>query len=226
MHESVIHWLGHELVALSAESTPGADAGAEMDALYEQLDARLGTYGLSLADTVRSRTWAIDRDSRDQASKVRSRVLSGPARSSSSSYIAPDHFTGSGRVAADVLAWRSSGGSSKQVFEHDPPEVPLRYCTAGSLVVLSGVTAVLPSLAEQMADILATVGSRLDEAGAGWAGVAHLAMYHHRSVPIVQVERELRRHVSVELPEVVYVPVDGYSRPGKLIEIEATATTA
>lgn len=225
MHESVLHWLGHELVAVSAESTPGPDAGAETEALYEQLGARLGDYGLSLADTVRSRTWAVDRDSRDRASKVRSRVLSGPARSSSSSYIAPDRFTGPGRVGMDLLAWRPSSDEAKEVFEHDPPQVPLRYCTVGSLVVLSGVTAVLPTLAEQTANILATVGAWLDEAGSGWTGVAHLGLYHHRSVTSDEVAHELRRHVDVEPHQVVYVPVDGYSRPGKLLEVEATATT-
>ena len=96
--------------------------------------------GFSLENTVRTRLWGRDRESRDLGSEQRVKILSGKARSASSSYIAPDHFDSSSNVSIDLVAMRPVGPEADKILkEYDPPVVPLRYLVYDSIVFLSGV---------------------------------------------------------------------------------------
>jgi enamine deaminase RidA (YjgF/YER057c/UK114 family) len=229
VRETVHRWLGHEFVRLSNErAAKGTTAADEARAVLAEMDDRLHDYGLSLADTARSRLWARDPASRDAAGKLRRQVLAGPARSASSSYVCPQRLPQGARVALDLAAVRPPADASWEKFavERDPPAVPIRYLVAGDLVVFSGMTAVLPTFDEQMDAILARASSELEAAGTSWEGVAHAGFYHHRSVTADTVDRVFRRRVGLEVPERAFVPVDGYSAPGKLVELELTAARA
>jgi enamine deaminase RidA (YjgF/YER057c/UK114 family) len=150
--------------------------------------------------------------------------LSGKARSASSSYIAPDHFDSDASVALDLLAMRpSQAGTEKILKEYDPPIVPLRYLVYDSVVVLSGVTAVLPTLEEQMADILPRIASSLADAGSSWHRAVKVSFYLHRSQRVENLRTLFRKTVAADIPQMEYSFVDGYSAEGKLIEIETTA---
>jgi hypothetical protein len=81
-------------------------------------------------------------------------TLSGKARSASSSYIAPGHFDSAAKVAIDLLAMRRRTEQRQAIVEYDPPIVPIRFLFMISIVVLSGVTTVLPTLEEQLNNII------------------------------------------------------------------------
>ena len=133
-------------------------------------------------NTVRSRLWGRDRQSRDLGSTERVKALSGKARSASSSYIAPGHFDSAAKVAVDLIALRpSSPSAQKHIVEYDPPIVPIRFLVYDSVVVLSGVTTVLPTLAEQFDNIFPRIAGSLTDAGSSWEKVARVSFYLHRS---------------------------------------------
>jgi len=174
---------------------------------------------------VRSRLWGGDRQSRDLGSNERVKILAGKARSASSSYIAPGHFDSTARVAVDLLAMRPSDRTAeKRIVEYNPPIVPIRFLVYDSAVVLSGVTTVLPTLAEQLDNIFPRIAGSLADAGSSWDKVARVSFYLHRSQTLENLKALFVRHVTANIPQLEYCFVDGYSSEGKFCEVEVTAT--
>jgi enamine deaminase RidA (YjgF/YER057c/UK114 family) len=226
MRKRIFTWLGKEFVELSGEGKPAANATTEARELFGRFDEELKLHGLSLDNTVRSRLWGSDRQSRDLGSNERVKLLSGKARSASSSYIAPGHFDSASKVALDLLAMRPSEPSAnKRVVEYDPPIVPIRFLTYDSVVVLSGVTTVLPTLEEQLDNILPRIRGSLADAGSSWDKVARVSFYLHRSQTLENLKALFARQVTAKIPQMEYCFVDGYSSEGKFCEVEVTATT-
>jgi enamine deaminase RidA (YjgF/YER057c/UK114 family) len=224
MRKKIFTWLGKEFIELSGEAKPAASAAVEARDLFRRFDEELRSHGLSLDHTVRSRLWGRDRESRDGGSDERVKALSGKARSASSSYIAPGHFDSGARVAVDLIALRpASPDAAKRVVEYDPPIVPIRFLVYDGLVVLSGVTAVLPTLEEQLGNIIPRISASLRDGGSGWEKVQRISFYLHRSQTIATLDDLFGRHVQAQIPQGEYVFVDGYSAPGKFCEIEVTA---
>jgi enamine deaminase RidA (YjgF/YER057c/UK114 family) len=225
MQKRIFSWLGKEFVELSGEARPAASATEEARELFQRFDQELRVHGLSLANTVRSRLWGRDRESRDQGSNERVKILSGKARSASSSYIAPIHFDSNAKVAIDLLAMRPSRSDAEKFLkEYDPPIVPLRYLTYDSVVVLSGVTAVLATLDEQLDNILPRIEDSLKNAGSSWDRVAKVSFFLHRSRRVETLKELFSSRVVAKIPAMEYAFVDGYSSEGKLCEVEVTAT--
>lgn len=226
MRKKIFAWLGKEFIALSCEGKAGLATKEQSQDIFRRFDEELRLMGLSLGNTVRTRLWGRDRQSRNLGSSERVKVLSGKARSASSSYIAPGHFDSDARVALDLLAMRPSRRDlEKTLKEYDLPIVPLRYLIYDSVVFLSGVTAVLPTLVHQMADILPRITDSLRDAGSSWDKAVKVSFFLHRSQKLDMLNEFFRKHVRTEIPQMEYGFVDGYSAEGKLIEIEVTATT-
>ena len=224
MRKKIFQWLGREFVALSCEGKKSSTATEEAQDIFRRFDGELREISLSLENTVRTRLWGKDRESRNLGSNERVKVLSGKARSASSSYIAPGHFDSEAHVALDLLAMRSSRpGLEKSLKEYDPPITPLRYLIYDSVVFLSGVTAVLPTLADQMADILPRISGSLTDAGSSWDKAVKVSFYLHRSQSLETLKGLFQKTVKAKPPQMDYSFVDGYSAEGKLIEIEVTA---
>ncbi len=225
MRARIFTWLGKEFIELSGEAEPAASATHEARHLFERFEQQLQRYGLSLNHTVRSRLWGRDRESRDLGSVERVKILSGRARSASSSYIAPGHFDSPAKVALDLLAMRpSTPGAEKRVVEYVPPIAPIRFLVYDSVVVLSGVTTVLPTLAEQFDVILPRITGSLADAGSAWERAAQVSFYLHRSQSLDNLKALFSRQVSANIPHLEYAFVDGYSSEGKFCEVEVTAT--
>ena len=225
MRKRIFSWLGKEFVELSGEARPGATASEEARELFQRIDRELEMHRLSLDHAVRSRLWGRDRESRDQGSNERVRILSGKARSASSSYIAPVHFDSNAKVAIDLLAMRPSRSDAEKFLqEYDPPIVPLRYLVYDSIVVLSGVTAVLATLDEQLDNILPRIEDSLKNAGSSWDHVAKVSFFLHRSQKLENLKELFSSRVKAKIPAMEYSFVDGYSSEGKLCEVEVTAT--
>ena len=226
MRTSLLNWLGWEFVSLSCEARGGGSAREQAQEAFEQCRQELKKYGLSLNDTVRSRIWSKDRASRDESSKVRVEVLSGPARAASSSFTAPDHFYTDAAVGYDVIAVRPRPGIKKVIRENEPPRIPILYMTLGPLLFLSGQTAVLPTLELQVTtNILPRITEYLAEAKSGWDRVVNVSCYLNRSQSPEELRRLFRKMVPIEPPRFEIVTyIEGYSAEGKLVEIEVTAT--
>jgi enamine deaminase RidA (YjgF/YER057c/UK114 family) len=225
MRKRMFSWLGKEFVELSGEAKSAATATEEARELFQRFDQELRAHGLSMDNTIRSRLWGRDRESRDLGSNERVKVLSGKARSASSSYIAPIHFDSNAKVAIDLLAMRPSRSDTEKFLkEYDPPIVPLRYLTYDSVLVLSGVTAVLATLDEQLDNILPRIEDSLKNAGSSWDRVAKVSFFLHRSRRVETLKELFSTRVTAKIPAMEYSFVDGYSSEGKLCEIEVTAT--
>lgn len=224
MRKKLFTWLGKEFVELSGEAKPASDATVEAQEIFQRFDQELRGHGLSLDNTVRSRLWGRDRESRDRGSNERVKILSGKARSASSSYISPGHFDSPAKVAVDVIAMRpSEAGAVKRIVEYDPPIVPIRFLVYDSVVVLSGVTTILPTLEEQLDNILPRIHGSLRDGGSSWDKVARVSFYLHRSQTIENLKQLFVRHVKQQIPHMEYCFVDGYSSEGKFCEVEVTA---
>ena len=224
MHKRIFTWLGKEFVELSGEAKSAANATLEAQELFQRFDRELKSHGLSLDNTVRSRLWGRDRHSRDLGSVERVKILSGKARSASSSYIKPEHFDSAANIALDLLAMRpSTANAEKRVVEYEPPIAPIRFLVYDSVVVLSGVTTVLPTLAEQFDNIFPRISQSLADAGSAWGKVTRVSFYVHRSQSLDNLKTLFSRHVSAKIPQLEYCFVDGYSSEGKFCEVEVTA---
>jgi enamine deaminase RidA (YjgF/YER057c/UK114 family) len=224
MRKKIFSWLGKEFVELSGEAKAAASATEEAHELFQRFAQELQVHGLSLGNTVRSRLWGRDRESRNQGSDERVKILSGKARSASSSYIAPVHFDSNAKVAIDLLAMRPSRSDAQKFLkEYDPAIVPLRYLIYDSVVVLSGVTAVLATLDEQLDNILPRIEDSLKNAGSSWDRVVKVAFFLHRSQRLENLRDLFSTRVTAKIPEMEYAFVDGYSSEGKLCEVEVTA---
>ena len=216
--------LNADLVYLSAEAQPGQPADRAAGDLLARFDKELRGLGLSLDSTVRTRLWGRDREARDLGSRERVKVLSGAARSASSSFIAPDHFDSAANVAIDLVALRPSAATAaKALVEYDPPIVPLRYLVWGGTAFLSGVTWEHGSLDDQLDNILPRIGDSLSAAGSSWAKAIRMSCFLHRGQTIEALRSALAARLGDDLPRAAeFAFVDGYSAPGKLIEIELT----
>ena len=225
MRKKVFNWLEREFVSLSGEGKPALSPAEQARELFQRFDAELRGLGLSLDNTVRTRLWGRDRESRDHGSTERVKILSGKARSASSSFISPVYFDSDARVAVELLAMKPSRSNAQKLLkEYEPPITPLRYLTYDSVVVLSGVTAVLPTLKDQMANILPRIEGSLKDAGTSWERAVKASFLLHRSQTFETLSELFQQQVKAKIPHMEYFHVDGYSSEGKLIEIEITAT--
>jgi enamine deaminase RidA (YjgF/YER057c/UK114 family) len=224
MQKTIFTWMGKEFIELSGEARPSATATSEARELFGRFDQELRMHALSLDNTVRSRLWGRDRQSRDLGSNERVKILSGKARSASSSYIASGHFDSSAKVAIDLIAMRpAEPGVAKRIVEYEPAIVPIRFLTYENVVVLSGVTTVLPTLEAQLDNILPRIHGSLSDAGSSWDKVARVSFYLHRSQTIENLKTLFQRQVNAQIPRLEYCFVDGYSSEGKFCEVEVTA---
>lgn len=226
MNISILHWLGFEFLNIRCEAAPASTTADQAEDVFIQCRSGLERFGLSLEDTVRSRIWAVDRASRDVASDARFAALSGTARGASSSYITPEHFLTGASIGLDLMAVRPRPGIQKVIKDFEPERKvkPICYVMLGPLMVVSGMTVVLPTLEDQVTtDILPRITGYLAEAGSGWNKVAKVSCYLHRSQRPDEMSALFRRTVPAWPHLFEIVSVDGYSLEGKLVEIEVTA---
>ena len=220
MRMKTFDWLGREFVAVSCEGAAGVPADQGIDGILDRIEEGIGRLGLSLDDTVRTRLWGRDRESRNLGSQARSKRMRDSARSSSSSYIAPGHLDSDANVALDFIAMRSGGG--KKLVEYDPPIVPLRYLDLEGLVFLSGVTSTTGNLAEQVTEVCGLIGESLEHAGVSWEQAVLVSFFLHEAEAPAALRESFELAVAACPARTEWSFVEGYSAQGKLIEIEVT----
>lgn len=224
MRKEIVLWLGREFVFLSCEGESRGTAADQMEGIFARIRAELQQENLSLDRAIRTRLWAVDRQSRDLGSDVRAGYNVGQARAATSSYLMPGRFTSDALVGLDLVALKPAGPESKKILvESVPRRTPVSYLILDSLLVLSGKTVVLPTLPEQLDEILPRITGILAEAGSRWDSVVNVSCYLHRSQSVETLRECFAKWVKTPLPRMEIVAVDGYSAQGKLVEIEVTA---
>jgi enamine deaminase RidA (YjgF/YER057c/UK114 family) len=224
MRKKIVKWNKREFVFLSCEGQKGATATEEMEDILRRLSEELTLLGLSTDHIVRTRLWGVDRESRDLGSRVRAKHNTGKTRAATSSYISPTRFESGARVGLDLVALKPSRPDlEKTVVENIPPRTPIDHLIFDSLLVLAGKTVVLPTLVEQLDEILPRITHILNNAGSAWEKVMHVSCYLHRSQKVDVLESSFEKWVKIALPRMEIGFVDGYSARGKLIEVEVTA---
>ena len=224
MRVETIRCFDREFLSITGEAGNLEDPEAEADALFLQFTQVLEAYGLSLENTIRSRIWAADGEARTACSEARSRTLKGLARAATSSYIAPAHLTKGGRVAMDLIAICPSGNKAKVVIEQKPPQGVIKWLTVGELLVLPGMSCNDGgSFESQAEDILGRITTCLANAGSRWSDVVEITFVCQSGIQQQDIFLAFHKETKEVPLRMVLLPAEGYSRPGKFLEIEVMA---
>jgi enamine deaminase RidA (YjgF/YER057c/UK114 family) len=213
-----------EFIELACEGTPAGTVEEETRNIFRRVDKELGEFGLSLENTVRTRLWARDKETRNRATDERSKILTGNARAASSSYIYPARLDSGARLALDVVALKPAGPDrERKPIEYEPPKKYLRYLIDDSFVFLSGFVSPGPSLENQLAEIFVEIDGSLADAGASWDRVTSAAYCLHRSQKLEQLKGILRTKKRMTIPRVELYVVDDFAPDATWVEVEVTA---
>ena len=227
MRKRLYSWQGQRFLYLGLEAEPGLPLERQADGLFVRAAMELESVGLELINTVRTRVWGLSAEARNAGSQARSRALTGLARASGSSYIAPPFFSSAADVGLDLYAMATPvGNPPRRVAEYQPPENFIRHLQWGPLVFLPGITCEEPGLGVQCRDILNRAGALLEETGCSFARVVRASFHLHRDADLDELLEHVTSLTDLSLDHVEIERVDGYSRPGKLIEMEFTALKA
>lgn len=170
--------------------------------------------------------WVRDMECWQAGVHERVRILSGPARSVSSSHVRPERLGAKARVAVDLLAmFPPRGGGAKVFKEYEPQNIVLRWLNWGGILFLSGVTDMThATFDEQFPVIIKRLTDSLADGGASWKDVVRASYFLHRDESLDRLRARFREAVSARIPSLDYTFVD--SRQGKRLEIELTAKIA
>jgi enamine deaminase RidA (YjgF/YER057c/UK114 family) len=226
MRKRIVNWQGQRFVQLWLEGEPGQPLELQSRTLFRRASAELNAIDLSIrSNIVRTRAFGRTREARDVLSKVRSQALVGPGRAAGSSYISPAHLQSAADVALDLLAMAPPpDGETRCVTEHEPVQNFIRHLTWGPMVFLAGMTCEHhPTLQEQCADILPRAAALLQETGCDWTNVVRVSFFLHKGQDPEALLAGVAKVAPIPLDNAEIEFVEGYSRPGKLVEIEITA---
>ena len=223
MRVKIFPWLGQEFVSLSWEGSGNGTAEDETRELLMLFSERLRALGLSLDDVVRTRMFTRDMESWLAGNEERRRILTGKARSVSSSHIWVDRLGAKARISIDLLAmYPPAMGAEKVMKEYEPEVFPLRRLTLGGILFLSGVTDMThPTFEGQFPVIIRRLTDNLTDGGASWRDVkrASFLLHHEESLPLLRAR--FREAVGLDIPGTDYTFVG--TRQGKRLEVELTA---
>jgi enamine deaminase RidA (YjgF/YER057c/UK114 family) len=223
MRLKIYPWLAQQFVSLSWEGSGEGTVEDETRGLLMLFAERLRALGLSLDNVVRTTMFTRDMDVWVASNQQRRRILTGKARSVSSSHIWPDRLGPKSRVSIDLLAMYSPATNADKVMqEYDPPTVVLRRMSLGGILFLSGQTDMThATFDDQFPVIIQRLTDTLSGGGATWEDVKKASFMLHHEESLDTLRARFREAVSVDIPELDYSFVG--SRQGKRLEIEITA---
>ena len=226
MRLKIYPWLGQQFVALSWEGSGEGTVEDETRGLLMLFAEHLRAFGLSLDNVVRTTMFTRNMDVWVASNQERRKILTGNARSVSSSHIWPERLGAKARVSIDLLAMYPPQTDAEKIKqEYDPPTVVLRRMTLGGILFLSGVTDMThATFDEQFPVIIQRITDTLSGGGATWQDVKKASFMLHHEESLDMLRARFRAAVSADIPELDYSFVG--SRQGKRLEIEITAQPA
>ncbi|HTK12317.1 MAG TPA: hypothetical protein VL402_00810 [Xanthobacteraceae bacterium] len=223
MRTRLINAMGERFVHVVVHGTTGAPLAQQAASVFEAADAALRASGLNLDHTVRSRVFGRSREARAAVSDTRFKTLTGRARAATSSFIAPAMMPAGVDVALELFAMYPPERAERIVREQEPRQSFIRWLGWGPMVFLAGQTSERPTFDEQLDEILPRVALLLEECGCGWPQVTAASFFLHRDIAPDALFAGIAARAPLPLGSVDLEQVEGYSKPGKLIEIEITA---
>jgi enamine deaminase RidA (YjgF/YER057c/UK114 family) len=226
MRRRLFNWQGQRFVYLGLEGEPGRPLPQQSADLFARAGAELAAFGLSLLrNTVRTRIFGRSSAARTAGSNARAQALLGRSRAAGSSYVSVPHFSSAADVGLDLFAMAAPAGNPpRRVTEHEPEQSFIRHLVWGPMVFLAGMTCeTQPTVQAQCADILPRAGALLAETGCDWRNVVRLSFFLQRDQDADALLAGVAALAPVPLEHAEIEFVEGFSRPGKLIEIEVTA---
>ena len=200
MRAKLFPWLDQEFVYLSWEGDGQGTLEDETRALFAAFAGRLREFGLTLDHTARTRLWARDFDCWRAGTDERARILSGKARSVSSSHIRPDRLGGRARIAVDLMAmFPPATGEGKQLREYEPKTNVLRSLTWGGILFCSGQSDMTTAtFDEQFPLILSRLSDTLADRGSAWEEVVRASFFLYREESFDKLRECFRRAVRAQ----------------------------
>jgi enamine deaminase RidA (YjgF/YER057c/UK114 family) len=224
MHQMSLTKLGgREHLVVNVTSSGGGSIAEESRLAMDSAFALIEQSGFATTNIVRSRIFARDADARRIASDLRVEMLKGGLRAASSSYIDPARLPAGANVAVDLIAARAPAGVQKVAREYEPPIAPPMFVALGDMVYVSGCTDTSEGFDAQIAKVRTYIARNLEAAGAKWTDVIGVSAHVSRKIHFADAWRKLDELFPQIAGTMNLSPVDGYSAPEKLIEIEATA---
>jgi enamine deaminase RidA (YjgF/YER057c/UK114 family) len=226
MRLKIFPWLGQEFISLSWEGSGEGTVEDETREIFALFSEQLKQFGLALDHTVRTRMFTRDMDCWYAANQERARILSGKARSVSSSHIWPPRLGPKARVTVDLLAmFPPASGDTKVLKEYDPKTIVLRRMNWGGLLFLSGVTDMTHAIFdEQFPVIIKRLTDTLSDGGGSWDKVMRASFFLHHEEKLAYLRDCFSRAIAARIPNLDFTLVG--SRQGKRLEIELTAKLA
>src|SRR4051812_13860927 len=223
MRLKIYPWLGQQFVALSWEGSGEGTVEEETRALLRLFEKHLRGLGLSLDNVVRTTMFTRNMDVWVASNQERRKILTGNARSVSSSHIWTERLGEKARVSIDLLAmFPPPTGAEKDKLEYDPPTVVLRRMIHGGILFLSGQTDMThATFDEQFPVIIQRLTDTLATGGVTWNDVKKASFMLHHEESLDMLRARFREAVSADIPELDYSFVG--TRQGKRLEIEITA---
>jgi enamine deaminase RidA (YjgF/YER057c/UK114 family) len=224
MHQMLLTNLGgREHLVVNVTGAGGGSIADEARRAMDSAFALIEQSGFPTSSIVRSRIFARDANARRIASDLRVEMLKGALRAASSSYIDPARLPEAANVAVDLIAARTPAGVQKVTREYEPPIAPPMFVALGDMVYVSGCTDTSDGFDAQIANVRCYIARNLDAAGAKWTDVTGVSAHVSRKIDLADAWRKLNGLFPHLAGTMSLSPVDGYSAPEKLIEIEATA---
>jgi len=236
MRRRLLNWQGQRFLYLGLEGEPGVALPQQSSALFVRAGAELAAFGFALErNTVRTRVFGRSGAARAAGSAARMQALVGQARAAGASYVSVPYFSSAADVGLDLFAMAAPSGAAptsaaptgdpaRRVSEHEPQQSFIRHLVWGPMVFLAGMTCeTQPGLQAQCADILPRAGALLRETGCDWGNVVRVSFFLHRDQDPDALLAGVAALAPVPLAHAELELVEGFSRPGKLIEIEITA---
>jgi enamine deaminase RidA (YjgF/YER057c/UK114 family) len=226
MRRRLFNWQGQRFVYLGLEGEPGRPLAQQSSDLFARAGAELAALDLSLLrNTVRTRIFARSGAARAAGSKARAEALVGRSRAAGSSYVAVPHFDSPADVGLDLFAMAAPAGNPpRHVTEHEPEQSFIRHLVWGPMVFLAGMTCeTQPTLRAQCADILRRAAVLLRETGCDWQNVVRVSFFLQLDQDADALLAGVAALAPLPLDGAEIEFVEGFSRPGKLVEIEITA---
>lgn len=223
MRLKIFPWLGQEFMALSCEGSGEGSVEEETRGIFMRFTDSLRAFNLSLDNVVRTRMFTRDMDCWLASNRERRGILSGKARSVSSSHIWPGRLGATARVSIDLLAMFPSPTVGEKILrEYAPPTIVLRSLKQSGILFLSGVTDMThETFDEQFPVIIQRLTDTLADGGASWTDVARASYLLHHEESLDMLRARFKQAVSAKIPSLDYTLVG--SRQGKRLEIELTA---
>jgi len=229
MRRRLYNWQGQRFLYLGLEGEAGLPLPQQAAGLFAHAGSELAMFGLSLLrNTVRTRIFGRSAAARAAGSEARAQALVGRSRAAGSSYISEQHFSSAADVGLDLFAMAApEGNPARHVTEHEPEQSFIRHLTWGGMVFLAGMTCeTRPDLQGQCADILPRAAALLGETGCGWADVVRASFFLQQEQDPDALLAGVSGLAPLPLADAEIELVEGFSRPGKLVEIEITARRA